>query len=77
MIQILHQGGATEMLVMKIMENGQITIPKKIRDELGLKKGGLVEAERKDNQILITPKKLGGKVFQKVLAVMDRVNEKK
>ena len=33
-------------------------------------------AERKDNQILIAPKKLGGKAFQKVLAVMDRVNEK-
>ena len=76
MTQILHERRATEMPVMKITENGQITIPKKIRDELGLKKGDLVEAERKDNQILITPKKLGGKAFQKVLAVMDRVNEK-
>ena len=64
------------MPVMKIMEKGQITIPKEIRDELGLKKGDLVEAERKDNQILITPKKLGDKAFQNVLAVMDRVNEK-
>lgn len=64
------------MPVMKIMERGQVTIPKEIRDELGLKKGDLVEAERKDNQILITPKKLGDKAFQKVLAVMDRVNEK-
>lgn len=76
MTQILYERRATEMPVMKIMENGQITIPKKIRDELGLKKGDLVEAEQKDNQILITPKKLGGKAFQKVLAVMDRVNKK-
>ncbi len=65
------------MPVMKIMENGQMTIPKQIRDELGLKKGDLVEAERKDGQILITPKKsVEGRTFQKVLAVMDRVHEK-
>ena len=65
------------MPVMKIMENGQVTIPKKICDDLGLKKGDLVEAERKDNQIVITPKRLAGdRAFQKVLAVMDRVHEK-
>ncbi len=65
------------MPIMKIMENGQVTIPKKIRDELGLKKGDLVEAERKDGQILITPKILiGDRAFQKVLTVMDRVHEK-
>ena len=44
------------MPVMKIIGNGQVTIPKKTRDELRLKKGDLVEAKRKDNQILITPK---------------------
>ena len=65
------------MPIIKIMENGQVMIPKKIRDELGLKKGDLVEAERKDGQILITPRRLGGgRAFQKVLAVMDRVHEK-
>ena len=65
------------MPVMKITENGQVTIPKKIRDELGLKKGDLVEAEQKNGQILITPKKsAGGRAFQKVLAVIDRVHKK-
>ena len=77
MTRILHEGRATEMPIMKIMENGQVTIPKKIREELGLKKGDLVEAERKDGQILITPRRLmGGGAFQKVLMVMDRVHKK-
>ena len=77
MTQILHEGRATERPIMKIMENGQVTIPKKIRDELGLKKGDLVEAERKDGQILITPKRLmGDRAFQKVLTVMDQVHKK-
>jgi AbrB family looped-hinge helix DNA binding protein len=52
------------MAVVKIMAHGQITIPKKIRDTLGIKKGDLAEAEILGDQVVITPKKL---VKQKAL----------
>ena len=45
------------MAVVKITRHGQVTIPKKIRDALELKKGDLVEAELRGDDIVITPKK--------------------
>jgi AbrB family looped-hinge helix DNA binding protein len=49
------------MAVVKIMAHGQITIPKKIRDTLGIKKGDLAEAELRGEEIVITPKQLVNK----------------
>ena len=46
------------MSVVKIMQHGQVTIPKEIRNALGLKKGDLAEAELRGDEIVITPKKL-------------------
>lgn len=64
------------MSVVKIMQHGQVTIPKEIRNALGLKKGDLAEAELRGDEIVITPKKLvKEKALQKLLAVMDRVHE--
>jgi AbrB family looped-hinge helix DNA binding protein len=56
------------MAVVKIMAHGQITIPKKIRDTLGIEKGDLAEAEILGDQVVITPKKL---VKQKALVEME------
>ena len=66
------------MSVVKIMQHGQVTIPKEIRNALGLKKGDLAEAELRGDEIVITPKKLvKEKALQKLLAVMDRVHGEK
>ena len=63
------------MSVVKIMQHGQVTIPKEIRNALGLKKGDLAEAELRGDEIVITPKKLvKEKALQKLLAVMDSVH---
>jgi AbrB family looped-hinge helix DNA binding protein len=52
------RGDSAEMSVIKILNHGQITIPKQIRDVLGLKRGYLAEAELEGDRIVITPKKL-------------------
>jgi len=46
------------MPIVKLMEHGQVTIPKKFREVLGLSKGDLAEAELDSERIVITPKKL-------------------
>ncbi len=46
------------MPVRRVLEHGQITIPKKIRQLLGLKKGDLAEVGLQGDTIVITPKKL-------------------
>jgi AbrB family looped-hinge helix DNA binding protein len=45
------------MPIVKVMQHGQITIPKKIRELLGLKEGDLADAELKGERIVITPKR--------------------
>lgn len=76
MTQMTHEGKVEGMPVVKIMENGQVTIPKKIRDELGLKKGDLLEAERKDSQIVITPKRLIDKeeAWEEMRELLEKVH---
>jgi len=46
------------MTVMKIRMNRQLTIPKAIFDELGLREGDYVEVCVEDNNIVIRPKRL-------------------
>lgn len=38
---------------MRMTEKGQVTIPKELRDELGIGAGTEVEFERKDNAIVV------------------------
>lgn len=65
------------MPVVKIMQHGQVTIPKKFREVLGLKKGDLAEAELEEGRIVITPKRLvKDKAYRELLEVMDRVHQK-
>lgn len=45
------------MAVAKIRERGQITIPKQIRESLGLKKGDVVDAKIEGDCVVIMPKK--------------------
>ena len=59
------------------MQHGQITIPKKIREALGIKEGDIAEAELEDDRIVITPKRLvKDKALEELFALMDRVHER-
>lgn len=44
------------MSMIKILEDGRVTIPKHIRDTLGLKAGDVAEAKLEEDRIIITPK---------------------
>lgn len=46
------------MPIVRFLEHGQITVPKKFRDALGVKKGDLAEAQMEGDKIIITPVKL-------------------
>jgi len=46
------------MSIVKIRTNRQVTVPKVIFDELGLKEGDFVEVSRKGENIVIKPKRL-------------------
>jgi len=50
------------MSLIQVREKAQITIPSKIRKELGIKKGDYLEITKEDNRIVITPKILIEKV---------------
>ena len=43
------------MSTIKILQDGRVTIPKHIRDALGLKKGDVAEAKLEEDRIVITP----------------------
>jgi AbrB family looped-hinge helix DNA binding protein len=43
---------------VRVRENGQITIPKKLREMFALKKGDIVVVESREDGILIQPRKL-------------------
>ena len=65
------------MLIVRILENGQVTIPKKFREIVGLEKGDLAEAELAGDQIVITPKKFAeDKALKELKAVLARVHQK-
>jgi antitoxin MazE len=42
----------------KVTRNGQITLPAKVRDELGIEEGDLLEISIVDEKAMLTPKKL-------------------
>lgn len=50
------------MSVIKVLRNGQITLPKELRDVLGVKEGDMLEAEMKENQVVLKPKILIDKI---------------
>lgn len=64
------------MAIAKILEHGQITIPKPIRENLGLKKGDVVDARIEGDCVVITPRKLvTSENWEKLLQVMNSVHE--
>jgi AbrB family looped-hinge helix DNA binding protein len=65
------------MPVVRFLEHGQVTIPKRFRDTLGIKQGDLAEAELEGERIVITPMRLTkAKAWQELFAVLDKVHQK-
>ena len=63
------------MAIAKISERGQITIPKPIRESLGLKKGDVVDARIEGDCVVITPEKsTTPENWTKLLQVMNSVH---
>ena len=50
------------MSVIKVLRHGQITLPKELREVLGVKEGDILEAEMKENQVVLKPKTLIDKI---------------
>lgn len=46
------------MSVVKITRNGQVSIPKEIRERLGIEEGDLIELIEQDGRIVMVPKRL-------------------
>ncbi|MDD9972573.1 MAG: AbrB/MazE/SpoVT family DNA-binding domain-containing protein, partial [Candidatus Poribacteria bacterium] len=71
-----HPKRSKNMAIAKILEHGQITIPKPIRESLGLKKGDVVDARIEGDSVVITPQKLvTSEDWEKLLQVMNNVHE--
>lgn len=43
------------MPIVKVVRNGQITLPKEFRDALSIDEGQILEAEIKDSRIILKP----------------------
>ena len=54
--------GDMRMPIIKVLRHGQITLPKELREVLGVKEGDILEAEMKENQVVLRPKTLIDKI---------------
>ncbi len=60
---------------MKVMERGQITIPKEYRDRYGIKAGSDLDIQSVEEGLLLIKKKLGKNPFQEVFGVLGKYIE--
>lgn len=63
---------------IRIGLNGRITIPKKLRKELGLEDGAIMNIDKENNRIAITPlprlepgEPVGEEEYKKIIAELD------
>ena len=64
------------MPVIRVIRNGQITLPKEFRDALGVKEGDILEAEMKENQMVLKPKILIDKIPESEFELSDQGKKK-
>ncbi len=64
--------GEMKMLVVRVIRHGQITLPKEFRDALGVKEGDILEAEMKENQVVLKPKTLIDKIPESELELSEQ-----
>lgn len=60
---------------MKIMERGQITIPKKYRDLYGIRTDTELEMIAKEEGLLIVKKKANQSPFNEVYGILEKEND--
>lgn len=66
------------MPIVKLGRSRQVTIPKKLFEELELKEGDYLEVERKGDQLILTPKELidrdkaKGELFKLISRIRER-----
>ncbi len=58
MKNVLKPKGATEMPYVKVLRNGQITLPKEYREVLGIAKGQILEVVMDKSKVVLKPKVL-------------------
>jgi len=69
------------MPLVKVIRNGQITLPKALRDALGIKEGDLLEVKLRNSEMTIKPKATidkamaGDKFFQMVDEIRASVRD--
>jgi AbrB family looped-hinge helix DNA binding protein len=64
------------MPMVRLLDHGQVTIPKSLREALNLQKGDLAEAELDGERIVITPKKLVRReAWQQLASLLDEVHQ--
>ena len=70
--------GVLTLLLVKVKEKFQVTIPAELRDALHLAVGDLLEATIEQDTIVLKPKAVVDRTaaWDQVLAVMDRVHAK-
>ena len=56
---MLKEGDGKKMTLVRMSTRGRLTIPKKIRDEMGLKPGDWVTITAKEGYLLLQPVKDG------------------
>ena len=63
------------MPLVKVIRHGQITIPKELREALGIEEGDLLEVELKKSQMIIKPKAVVDKKIarQRFFQMVDKV----
>ncbi len=66
------------MPTVKVLRHGQLTLPKRLRDQLHISAGDILEAEIQDDAIVLRPKVLLDKnqAGQKLRAVMEQVGRR-
>ena len=66
------------MSTVKVLRHGQLTLPKRLREQLHIVEGDILEAEIRDDAIVLRPKVLLDKnqAWQKLSAVMEEVGHR-
>jgi len=57
---------------MKIMERGQVTIPKKYREQYGISQNTEIDFVPKENGLLIKKKSAGNTPFREVYGILKK-----
>lgn len=66
------------MPTVRVLRHGQLTLPKRLREQLQLAEGDILEAEIQDDAIVLRPKVLlnRNQAWQKLHAIMEQVGHR-